>query len=275
MSRRPRYPEDFVVRLEAVWGEGFLSPGGPAEVAEIVRGLDLRGRRVLDIGSGVGGPAVVLVRDLGAGEVVGIDVEAQLVARARALAERAGVAARVAFRLVEPGPLPFPDASFDLVFSKDSLVHVADKAALFREIRRVLRPDGVFAASDWLRSKHAFELGDFRRYLEVAHLDFAMATAAECREALAAAGFVGIATRDRNAWYAPLAAEEVRRIEGELRGPLIAAVGEEIWADWLEVRRRLAAAVACGGLRPTHLRAHKPRARPARPPATGRSAEKR
>lgn len=257
MSRKPQYPEDFVVRLEAVWGEGFLSPGGPAEVAEIVRGLDLTGARVLDVGCGVGGPAIVLARDLGAGEVTGIDVEPQLVERARLLAERAGVADRVSFRPVEPGPLSFEDAAFDLVFSKDSLVHVANRPALFREIRRVLRPGGTFAASDWLRSEDAFELEDFRRYLEVAHLDFAMGTAAEYEEALRAAGFVDVGTRDRNAWYAPLAAEEVRRIGGELRAALIAAVGERVYGDWLDVRRRLAAAVACGGLRPTHLRARK------------------
>ena len=45
-----------------------------------------------------------------------------------------------------PGPLPFTDASFDVVFSKDALLHVPDKDALFAEIFRVLKPGGVFAA---------------------------------------------------------------------------------------------------------------------------------
>ena len=49
-----------------------------------------------------------------------------------------------------PGPLPFADASFDIVFSKDALLHVPDKDALFAEIFRVLKPGGVFAASDWM-----------------------------------------------------------------------------------------------------------------------------
>ncbi len=46
---------------------------------------------------------------------------------------------------------PFPDASFEVVFSKDSMVQIPDKPAIFSEIHRVLVPAGLFAASDWLR----------------------------------------------------------------------------------------------------------------------------
>ena len=41
--------------LELIWGEGFMAPGGPAKVDDLVSGLDLQGKRVLDIGSGLGG----------------------------------------------------------------------------------------------------------------------------------------------------------------------------------------------------------------------------
>jgi ubiquinone/menaquinone biosynthesis C-methylase UbiE len=94
---------------------------------------------VLDIGCGSGGITVSLARDHGAGRVIGIDVEAPVCARARERAEKAGLADRVEIRQVEPGPLPLPDASVDLVFSKDSIVHIPDKAALAREAFRVLR----------------------------------------------------------------------------------------------------------------------------------------
>ena len=116
--------------LEALWGDGYLSPGGPDEVARILAGLDLAGRTVLDIGCGSGGITVSLARDYGAAKVIGIDVEAPVCAKARARAEAAGLADRVEIRQVAPGPLPLPDASVDLVFSKDSIVHIPDKAAL-------------------------------------------------------------------------------------------------------------------------------------------------
>ena len=54
------------------------------------------------------------------------------------------------FQLVEPGPLPFADQSFDAVFTKDAIVHIPDKPPFYREVLRVLRPGGLFVGSDWL-----------------------------------------------------------------------------------------------------------------------------
>jgi phosphoethanolamine N-methyltransferase len=79
--------------------------------------------------------------------------------------------------------------------------------------------------------------------------------------ALASAGLQDITSRDRNAWYATVCADELAQIEGPLKQQLLDAVGEEIYANWLQVRRGLKAAVAAGGLRPTHLRGFKPGAR--------------
>ena len=255
-----QYPDHFVERLHTVWGVGFLSPGGPQEVKEIARNIGLADEVVLDIGCGTGGPSIVLARDLGAGRVVAIDVEAPLLARAAEHAAAEGVADRIAFMPVEPGPLPFEDESFDLVFSKDALIHIADKAAIYREALRVLRPGGAFVASDWLAGDNTASSADWLRYRELGHLDFTMATAADTEATMTAAGFDRVSTRDRNAWYADLARFELEQIEGPLRDELIAAVGEEIHGHWVQVRRALAGAVGAGALRPTHLRGFKPTA---------------
>jgi SAM-dependent methyltransferase len=251
-----QYPDEFLDRLHLVWGVGFLSPGGAEEVGEIVKGLDLAGLKVLDIGCGTGGPAQVLARDKGA-KVTGIDVEPQIVARAKSLAEPAGLSGALGFRLVEPGPLPFPDAAFDVVFSKDALLHIPDKAALYREILRVLKPGGVFAASDWLAGEGAAEDAAFRRYQDLIQLDFTMATAAETEAVMRKAGFEEVSSHDRNAWYAEICAAEVAAIEGPLREEVIAVSSEEIYARWLGARRALAEVVRNGTLRPTHLRGRK------------------
>ena len=174
MADEIQYPDHFVTRLQSIWGEGFMSPGGPEEVCEIVQGLDVAGARVLDIGCGIGGPAIVLAGDLGAAEVVAVDVEAQLLEKAGAAAVRAGCAERITFERIEPGPLPFPAAGFDVVFSKDALVHVADKASLFAEVLRVLRPGGRFAASDWLAGEGydpAYGARPLKRLLQTALVD--------------------------------------------------------------------------------------------------------
>src|SRR6185312_3895479 len=114
-----QYARDFTDALQFMWGEGFLSPGGPEEVAQMVAGHDIAGKRVLDIGSGLGG------------------VDAQLIEAANVLIAKKNLSARIAFKLVEPGPLPFEDGSFDVVFSKDAMVHIDDKPSLFGEVLRV------------------------------------------------------------------------------------------------------------------------------------------
>jgi len=72
------------------------------------------------------------------------------------------------------------------------------------------------------------------------------------------AGFDRVETRDRNAWYAVLSAQEVEEIEGALRDRIIEVCDPEIYKNWLTVRRALAAAAKSGGLRPTHLRGYRP-----------------
>lgn len=252
-----QYSEDFIDRLHVVWGPGFLSPGGPEEVCEIVRGLDLAGKCVLDIGCGTGGPAIVLARDKGA-QMVCLDVEPQLIARAERNAQEAAVGDAVDCRLVEPGPLPFEPASFDVVFSKDALIHIPDKKALYLEILRVLKPGGIFAASDWLAGEGAMENAAFRRYIDLGHLKFTMVTASETAEIMRESGFEEVETRDRNAWYAEVSAQEVAAIEGPLRERIIEVSSVEAYERWSAARRALAAATAGGALRPTHLRGCRP-----------------
>jgi ubiquinone/menaquinone biosynthesis C-methylase UbiE len=114
-------------------------------VDKLVTGLSLAGRRVLDIGCGQGRPACYLAARYGA-RVVGTDLEGHLVERARERARREGLDDRVSFLQVQPGPLCFADDSFDVVLSTGAFTQVEDKAGMFRECRRVLRPGGALRA---------------------------------------------------------------------------------------------------------------------------------
>lgn len=104
------------------------------EVASVVDGVDIRGRTVLEIGSGLGGTAVALAANHDPGRVISIDIQNEQTERASRLAAARGLSDRIEFRLVDPGPLPFADESFDVVFSMGTLVQIADKPALFADI---------------------------------------------------------------------------------------------------------------------------------------------
>lgn len=252
------YDNEMTDLLEAVWGEGFMSPGGPDEVDRILDGLDLTGTRILDIGCGIGGVNVHVARTYPVDHIVGIDIESGLIERCTDLAEKYGVDDRAVFRHVEPGPLPFEKSSFDLVISKDSIIHITDKHALARDIMRVLKPGGVFAASDWLAGYDDEPTPEMRDYIRAEGLDFGLESATVYRDALTAAGFEDIRLVDRNAWYRTVAREERARLAGTLYDGLSATVGTAFLDHEIDVWDKMTVALDQGQLRPTYLRARKP-----------------
>jgi ubiquinone/menaquinone biosynthesis C-methylase UbiE len=252
------YTKEFVTALEFVWGEGFLSPGGPDEVRALIGNHDLRGKRILDFGSGLGGIDILLAETYGAAEVVGIDIEPDLIKLARALVERRGLSDRVSFQLATPGALAFPDRAFDVVFSKDAMVHVSDKAMLLSEIARVLKPGGRLIASDWLWEPGAATNPLVKNWIGDNPLGFVFTTVLEARRALEAAGFLDIEFRDRNRQIADRNNAEVARLESPELKVLVAKVGEELAQQRLRSSKARQPVLDAKVLIPTHLLGRNP-----------------
>ena len=252
------YHDDLIGMLELVWGEGFLSPGGPDEVDRVVAGLDLAGQRLLDIGCGVGGVDRHLVRAHDVGHVTGIDVEDTVLATARARAARDPIGERITFTRVDPGPLPFDDRCFDVVFSKDSIVHIPDKHALAAEVFRVLEPGGWFAASDWLIGHDGPPSPEMNTYLAAEGLDFGMASPVRYEAALVDAGFVDVSLVSRHEWYLPVARHELAQMTGPWYRPAVERFGAEFVDHNIEIWTAMLVVLATGEHRPTHVRARRP-----------------
>src|SRR5260221_8631526 len=77
----PEYGDAMVAALELIWGEGFLSPGGPAEVEATLGGRDIRGAEVLDIGCVIGGIDLLLLERFRAGKVFCLDIQTHNIER--------------------------------------------------------------------------------------------------------------------------------------------------------------------------------------------------
>ena len=252
------YDDSYITFLEEVWGSGYLSPGGPDEVARILEGLDLDSARILVIGCGSGGITLSLALDHGASHVTGIDVEAPACNAARKRAHDAGAADRVTILQVEPGPFEFADRSFDVVFSKDAIIHVADKDMLAREVFRVLKPGGWFAASDWLISHDDTPRPGMARYIELEGLDFSMASPDRYEAALKGAGFANVSLANRNPWYRDVSQHELDFLTGAARTGLENRYGAEFIDHMVEVWKAMVAVLGTGEHCPHHLRGQRP-----------------
>lgn len=123
---------------------------GHEATIELARQLDLKpGLQVLDVGSGIGGAARYLAIEHGC-QVTGLDLTEDFTQAAQLLSERLGLDGRVTYRTGNALEMPFEDASFDVVWTQHASMNIADKEKLYAEIRRVLRPGGVFAMYDVL-----------------------------------------------------------------------------------------------------------------------------
>ncbi|HEX3954313.1 MAG TPA: class I SAM-dependent methyltransferase, partial [Stellaceae bacterium] len=121
---------------------------GVAATEELVALLKPQaGERILDIGSGIGGPARWIAAKFGC-HVTGVDLTPEFCATADALNEATGMADRVTIMQGSAIDLPLPDASFDRAYSQNVVMNIADKPRFCREAFRVLRTGGVLALSN-------------------------------------------------------------------------------------------------------------------------------
>lgn len=257
MSTELEYNDNMVNMLELIWGEGYMAPGGQGNVAKLLEGTNPGGKCILDIGCGIGGPAMDMVRLHGA-QVVGVDLEAPLIQRANAAARLAGLQDHCTFKCVEAGPLQFPDSAFDIVVSSGAITQTPDKAAIFAEIMRVLRPGGFFSCYEWMKADGE-PSDDLRYWIEVEELTYAFETLAGYAESLRAAGFDDVTTTDASDWYRAEARREYALVKGDLYEPMVRLLGQEVADHFVEDWRALVVVCDSGEMRQGYCRGRKPR----------------
>ncbi|KAL4128878.1 hypothetical protein PRIC2_007858 [Phytophthora ramorum] len=147
-----QYSSQSITRYEKIFGQGYVSTGGQTTTTEFVEKLNLKpGERVLDVGCGIGGGDFYMARQFGV-SVVGIDLSTNMVHRALETSMQ-DASADVEFEICDATEKEFPDASFDVVYSRDTILHIEDKQALFAKFFRWLKPGGRVLISDYCQGE--------------------------------------------------------------------------------------------------------------------------
>lgn len=161
---------------------GLATTQALAELAGLEAGMN-----VLDAGSGLGGPSRYLAQVHGC-RVTGVDLMPSFVELSRRLAERTGLGERVEYVAGDLAALPFPDGTFDLVWTQHVVMNLPDRASAYREFRRMLRPGGNLVFFDVYAPDAGLEPHFPVPWAQSAQTSFLM-TRAETEEALEGAGF--------------------------------------------------------------------------------------
>ena len=234
-----KYDQANIETMELLYGQGYLSMGGDAEVARIVSRLSVQGSRLLDVGCGMGGAAITLVKDQGADTVTGVDIDAGLLVRAQTLVESVGLENQIELIQVNPGPLPFTSTSFDHVYLTAVSCHVESLGPFMQEMYRIVRPGGCVVGGEWFIQRENKAYHRWNEMLRTRGLNFYFVTRAQMIAALENSGFIDVEFIDQSSRTAELAAGYLQCSRDELRTVLIERMGEDGYAahlEWTQVR---------------------------------------
>ena len=131
---------------------------------------DLSGKTVLDIGSGYGGGARRIVNEHDAGHVTCLNIAPAENARNRKLTAEQGLSDRIVVVEGSFDDLPFDDASYDVVWSQDAILHAPDRGAVLSEVARVLKPGGAFIFTDPMQADGIEDTSSLKPIYDRIHL---------------------------------------------------------------------------------------------------------
>ena len=194
-----QYTMSGVKRYEWIFGETFLSTGGYETTKDILKRISLpKGAKVLDIGCGIGGHSFVLAEQFDA-YVHGVDLSRNMMAVANAhLSNRPHLKDQVTFEILDATNAPgIKENTYDLVYTRDALLHIQDKDGLFENIFKWLKPGGKVLFTDYSKQdarEGAEYSNEFQEYLS--KRKYHLLSTKEYRRILASAGFTNVHVED-------------------------------------------------------------------------------
>ncbi|PSR96525.1 Phosphomethylethanolamine N-methyltransferase [Actinidia chinensis var. chinensis] len=205
-----QYKCNGILRYERVFGQGFVSTGGIETTKEFVAKLDLKpGQKVLDVGCGIGGGDFFMAENFDV-HVVGIDLSINMVSFA--LERAIGLNCSVEFEVADCTKKTYEDNTFNVIYSRDTILHIQDKPALFKSFYKWLKPGGKVLISDYCKSAGP-PSPEFAAYIKQRGYDLHSVEAYS--QMLRDAGFDKVIAEDRTDQFMEVLQRELNEVEKE------------------------------------------------------------
>ncbi|KAG6496062.1 hypothetical protein ZIOFF_043910 [Zingiber officinale] len=203
-----QYKNSGILRYEHVFGAGFVSTGGIETTKEFVAKLELKpGQKVLDVGCGIGGGNFYMAENFKV-DVVGIDLSINMISLA--LERAIGLKCSVEFEVADCTKKTYPDNTFDVIYSRDTILHIQDKPSLFKSFFKWLKPGGKVLISDYCK-KSGTPSEDFAKYIKQRGYDLHDVEA--YGKMLEDAGFDEVIAEDRTNQFLEVLQRELGAVE--------------------------------------------------------------
>jgi len=188
-----QYSRNGILRYEKIFGKDFVSTGGKDTTVEFVNMLDLQsGQRVLDVGCGIGGSAFYMAETHNV-SVLGFDLSANMVEIAMERLNERGDS-RVQFEVADATKREFEENSYDVVYSRDTILHIEDKLSLFKNFKKYLKAGGKVLISDYCCTGEKWS-DNYAEYVK--GRGYHLLTVPNYGKVLEDAGFVNVKAIDR------------------------------------------------------------------------------
>ncbi|KAL2077281.1 hypothetical protein ACEWY4_026785 [Coilia grayii] len=204
-----QYTRRGILRYEKMFGAGYVSTGGPSTTKEFVDLLNLTpGQKVLDVGCGIGGGDFYMAKNFGV-EVLGMDLSANMVEIAceRAAKEKLP---QVSFEVADATKRVFPEGTFDVVYSRDTILHIGDKLELFKHFYSWLKPGGKLLISDYCCGEKPWS-PQFEEYVK--QRGYILYTPKRYGQFLEEAGFTNVRADDRTEQFIQVIKSELEKAD--------------------------------------------------------------
>jgi len=205
-----QYNKNGILRYEMIFGETYVSTGGQETTTKFCNDLELKSdMRMLDVGCGIGGSAFYVARKYGV-LVNGIDLSQNMIdiANERRDEMSAGVKHRVQFHVEDATCMKYPANFYDIVYSRDTILHIEDKESLFRKFLHCLKPGGILLITDYCRGDQD-PSKQFKEYVK--QRGYNLLTVKDYGATLERAGFGDVEAKDNTDYFIEILKSELSR----------------------------------------------------------------